>query len=431
MDSDSGDDPTFTDCQASGSESASGTIGGRKRQLSMPQMVRKAEGNRAKRQAAARRSRSPAGPPPPGAVAAAAGLPAAEPVQLNAATLAEIKRLIDQGNSNVIRTLEAKLESMEKRISILESECMKKDEKIGQLSKQLEQQGKMNEEMDTRLEEMDMNRRLSSLILSCEAFTSHPRNADIEQLVVSVLNERVAGLNMTKADVQAAHKLQNDSKVICRFVKRQLRDTVYEARFNLARNRNGNHGHGHEGARLPPLYISESLTPRNRFLYEELLRARRPENGELVSSVFSRRGIVWCRTERGGANLRVSDEQTLRRILGGRRFPERPRVDRRAAPPRAPSAARPPPPAAPAAAASRPAPFRAAAPAATRPGGSEGAEDRRDAGFPAERPPAAAPDASVAADVGVTERPASDEPADRGRAPALPPPSAAPGGGEC
>ena len=64
---------------------------------------------------------------------------------------------------------------------------------------------------------------MSSLILSCESFASHPRNADIEQLVVSVLNERVSGLNLTKDDLQAAHKLQNDTKVICKFVKRRLR----------------------------------------------------------------------------------------------------------------------------------------------------------------------------------------------------------------
>ena len=65
MDSESGDDPTFTDCQASGSESAGGTFGGRKRQFSMHEMVRKAEGKRAKRQAAARRSGSPPDQPRP------------------------------------------------------------------------------------------------------------------------------------------------------------------------------------------------------------------------------------------------------------------------------------------------------------------------------------------------------------------------------
>lgn len=402
MDSDSGDDPTFTDCQASGSESASGKVGGRKRQFSMHEMVRKAEGKRARH--AARLSRSPADPATPPAGRAGAD-PTPEPVQLTAATLAEIKHLIDQGNANVIRTLEAKLDSMERRITILESECMEKDGKIQQLSRQLDQQVRVNEELDSRLEEMDMNGRLSSLILCCEAFTSHPRNADIEQLVVTVLNERVTNLKMTRADLQAAHKLQNDSKVICKFVKRQIRDTIYEARFNLAQVRNDDSAG--RGRRLAPLYISESLTTRNRLLYEELLRARRPENGGLIASVFSRRGVVWCRTERGGANLRVQDESSLRRILGGRRFPVQPRPPRRGAPPRAPSAARRPP--GPAAAAGRSAPPLPTAPTRVEPpGNSEDADPPGAAAVLAGSSSAAGPDASFPAAGGAPVRSPAD-----------------------
>ena len=265
-----------------------------------------------------RRSRSPDDPTPPAAVVAGAE-PVPEPVQLNSATLAEIKRLIDQGNARVITTLEAKLNTMERRLAVVEGENMEKECNIQQLSKQLQDQVRINEAMDERLEELDMNGRLSSLILTSPAFTSHPRNSDIEQLTATVINERIPGLNMTKSDLQAAHKLQNDNKVICKFVKRQLRDRVYDARFELARFHSGNPGGG--GRRLEPLYISESLTPRNRQLYDELLRAKRPENGGIIASVFSRRGIVWCRTEKGGANRRVPDEENLRRILGGRRFP--------------------------------------------------------------------------------------------------------------
>ena len=186
-----------------------------------------------------------------------------------------------------------------------------------------------------------MNGRLSSLILACDAFEAHPRSASVEQLVVTVLNQRVPGLSVTTADLQAAHKFQNDSKVFCKFTKRQVRDAVYESRFDMVRFCEGNTGR--DGRQLAPLYISESLTPRNRLLYDELLRAKRPESGGLIASVFSRRGVVWCRTERGGANLRVRDEADLRRILGGRRFPVQQRVSGRGALPRTSPAARRPP----------------------------------------------------------------------------------------
>ena len=331
MSSESGDEPAFTDCLASGTESTSGTFGGRKRQTSIREMVRNTTGSKAKKQAA-RRPRSPDDPAraPGGAGgfgAVPAPAPVPQPVQLDVSTLAAIKQLIEQGNEKLMKSLEMKLEGLERRIGIIEGECMDKDETICQLTDQLQQQTKVNEELQQRLEDIDLNGRLSSLILTCEDFARHNRNDDIERKVVNVLNERIPDLNMTTADVHAAHKLQNDNKVICKFVKRQVRDRVYDARFNLARF----HGENRrpDSRRLAPLYIAESLTPSNRVLYEELLRARRPENGGLIASVFSRRGLVWCRAEKGGANIRVPDGSALRRILGGRRFPPQARPARR------------------------------------------------------------------------------------------------------
>ena len=200
---------------------------------------------------------------------------------------------------------------------------MEKDGTIRRLSEQLQHQCQLSGELQQRLEDMDANRRLSSLIFSCDDFTRLSRNADIEPAVVNILNDRIPDLKLTTDAIQAAHKLQNDNKVICKFVKRQVRDKIYDSRFDLARFQRG--GGGRDGRRLVPLFISESLTLKNRLLFEELLRARRPENGGLVSSVFSRRGAVWCRSERGGANRRVTDEDDLRRVLGGRRFPPGPR----------------------------------------------------------------------------------------------------------
>ena len=360
MDSESADEPACIECPASGSESASGTVGSQKRQFSLPEMVRKAEVRKDKRKAPRRsgatdaplRSGSPS-VPPQGGEGRPGTAPAPQSVQLDEHTLAAIKVMIDQGNEKLIRSLEVKLEGMERRIGILEGESMDKDAVIRQLSERLQQQTRVNEELQQRIEDMDMNSRLSSLIFTCEEFATHPRNADMEEVLVRVLNERIPGLNMNTDAVHAAHKLQNDNKVICRFNKRQVRDKVYDSRFDLGRFQRGNPGR--DGRRLPPLYISESLTPKNRLMFEELLRARRPENGCLVASVFSRRGYVWCRAEKGGANVRIPDEDALCKILRGRRFPPGPRPARRpgsgsgsvpsassrGGPPRAPSAVAP------------------------------------------------------------------------------------------
>ena len=71
----------------------------------------------------------------PAAAGDAARGPASGPVQLSAVTLTEIKSLIDQSNANVIKTLEAKLDSIERRLTVLEGEFMEKDCRIQQLSK--------------------------------------------------------------------------------------------------------------------------------------------------------------------------------------------------------------------------------------------------------------------------------------------------------
>ena len=79
---------------------------------------------------------------------------------------------------------------------------------------------------------------------------------------------------------------------------------------------------------LKPCYITESLTDNNKLIYNELLQARRDQNGNLVASVFTRRGIVYCRTTKGGDNIRVPDQVTLRRVLGGACFTPPSRLSR-------------------------------------------------------------------------------------------------------
>ena len=177
------------------------------------------------------------------------------------------------------------------------------------------------ENVNEYVEGIDQNRRSSLLILTCDKFTDQSEGENVEAIAIEALNKRLHSLTLTEADVQNAHRLQGKNKIIVRFVKRRVRDEIFESRFQLPSRQNG---------AVKPLFLTESLTPRNRHLYTALLDARRPQNGGRIASVFTRRSQVWCRTERCGANIKVPDETTLRRILSGapsrRDRDERPRM---------------------------------------------------------------------------------------------------------
>ena len=319
----SADEAVFTDCAASGAE-LSDTPGPRRRRVSVTEMVRRAE-TRQKRPAPDRGSKSPCD-----RVLPAAKRPLGEPaestgVELSAGALAAIRQTVDAGIASMIGAFEAKFEKMEKRLSLLESEMMDKDIKLRDLGEKLTRQMEDNAELRTQIENMDLNRRLSSLILTCDDFGPRLTGEDIEEKVVSVLSERIPGLKLALSDIHVAHRLQRDDKVIVKFLKRSLRDKIYDSRFNLASFSPGQSlvQSGAGGApnirgdrRLASLYITESLTAYNQRLYNQLLQARKSSGGERVASVFSRRGLVYCRTVKNGPNIRVPDEVTLRRVIG-------------------------------------------------------------------------------------------------------------------
>ena len=303
-----------TDCATSDVENS--VSGGGKslvRQASVPEMMRRAAAS--KRRAPSRGSQSPRDGASPGAKR-----PAAEGVELSGKALATIQAMIDGAVAKVAALYEPRLQHFEMRLEQLEGELMDRDLEIRRLKDQLEARDSAFEQLNQRVENMDANRRLSSLILTCDDFRRRDDSEDIDELVVEVLRRRLPDINVATTDIQVAHRLPANNKVIVKFLKRRLRDEIYESRFSLFSrgSRPSVRGGISPGA---PLFITESLTPARSALYQELLRARRPENGQLIASVFSRRGAVWCRTERGGRNISVPDEQHLRRILGGARFP--------------------------------------------------------------------------------------------------------------
>ena len=245
----------------------------------------------------------------------------------------------------MLSTLDSKFEGLERRLEQLESEVMEKDLEIEKMKEKIDLQEKTIEELQERTDNMDANRRLSSLILTCNDFANATPNENIEEKVVQVINDRYPRLLVTTADIQVAHRLQSNDKVIVKFFKRQLRDEIYDGRFSMVSGAGSDRRQwGRPTRQLAPLYVTESLVASRAALYQELLRARRPENGGLVASVFSRRGVVWCRKVKGGENIRVPDRSRLRQILGGACFPPpsgtAPTARRRSLPPTGPSSRR-------------------------------------------------------------------------------------------
>ena len=314
------DESVFTDCP-SGNDSAPGV---RKWQTSVPEMVKQVESKRAKRQLAGNKSRSPRERARPRVIDPSGAGPAHPEVTLQA-----IQQLIEAGNAKIIEALEARFAHQERRIEILESECHEKDVTIIQMRQEMATQSKEIESLRERIDGIDMNRRLSSLILTCDEFGQMTQSEDIELMTVRVINRRFPDMKLTTSDLQIAHRLPGRNKVIAKFVKRAVRDELFERRFELAGRRGGAGrtepgGHGTGSRRemaVAALYINESLIPENQRMYSELLAARRQDGGARVASVFSRRGHVFCRKERGGENIRVRDWHHLQSIIRGEPCP--------------------------------------------------------------------------------------------------------------
>ena len=308
----------FADCHpASGTDSASGY---RKRQLSMPEMAKQLQTKKQRRTHPGRRSRSPTDPARGHRPDRSAGeLPAALGP---AVTLEAIQRLIQVGNQSVIAAFDAKFAQMERRLEMMEAEILEKDVEIRGLRAAINDEKKENAALREQLESIDHNRRLSSLVLTCDDFGPRTQGEDIEARTIQILNDRLPDLRLATADIQVAHRLQTDSKVIVKFIKRRVRDSVYERRFDLFRRRGGPQapdggrgGAAAGGRRAAALFINESLTPKRQGLFNALIQAKKPENGGIVTSVFTRRGLVYCKTERNGRNIHVQDQDHLKRIL--------------------------------------------------------------------------------------------------------------------
>ena len=315
------------DADTSGEEylTASGKAAKTKRQLSVIELMRRGETRKGKRSAPGECFNSPP-EDTPGAKRRSVRPQSTGPVDLNPECMKMIENLMESATAKVILAFNEKFEGLQKRIEIVEAENFTKGQEISKLKNALDSKERKIDELQSQLESIDANRRLSCLILSCKDFERREEVENWEVRAAEALNKRVPDLQLEPTELSVAHRLAKDDKVIIKFVRRCVRNRVFECRFALANaaksGANRATGGDPSSSQLSPLYISECLTPGNRALYDELLRARRQENGSLVTSVFSRNGVVICKKEAKGQNIRVYCEEDLHRILNGKRFPQ-------------------------------------------------------------------------------------------------------------
>lgn len=317
------------DADISGEESgtASGNAGKAKKQQSMVEMMRRGEVRKGKRNAPGESLNSPPADTP-GAKRRSVRSASTDPVEIKPECMKRIQSMIKETVAEMMTVFDKRFESLQKRIEIVEAENFSKQEEVSKLKNAVAAKEKRIIELEGQVESIDANRRLSCLILSCQDFERRENDENWEVRAAEALNKRIPDLQLDPTELSAAHRLPSDNKVIIKFVRRGVRNKVFDCRFVLAKatrpDRTRVAESHHNGRQLPPLFINECLTPGNRARYDELLRARRPENGGLVTSVFSRNGVVMCRKEVRGQNIRVLCEEDLSKILGGKRFPPPP-----------------------------------------------------------------------------------------------------------
>ena len=218
--------------------------------------------------------------------------------------LTQIKGLIEAGNTTVIQKLErleARLASFENRLDKIEHDGFETASKTDRLQEDLQQLRLENNILREQLSSIDVNNRQDSLILKCEDFGPRMLNEDIEDKTVRLLNSKFEWLQVSRGDFQVVHRLQANNTVICKFLRRSIRDQIYDSRFIQNTRGAGNR-----------LFITESLSAPNRELMNMLLTAKREGR---IYTCFTRRGCPFFKERFDSNSRRVTSVEQIKPIL--------------------------------------------------------------------------------------------------------------------
>lgn len=198
------------------------------------------------------------------------------------------------------KVMKTKQESQKKRIELLEGESFEKTEKIDSLQQNLSEAKQRITVLEDQVDAMERHQRGVNLVVSCRRLGKQRVDEDIRGELVKLLRESFPHIPLTRDSFSAAHRLPGDGVVICAFRDRDLRDRFYQERLSLRRVSTP---HDHR------IYISESLTPKNREIFGELLTMRRKQR---VWTVFTNSGIPGYKLTRDSPSMRVTSLQQVR-----------------------------------------------------------------------------------------------------------------------
>ena len=95
--------------------------------------------------------------------------------------------------------------------------------------------------------------------------------------------------NITASDISVAHRLSGsaNAQILGRFVRRSVRDEVYNARFNLKKYNSGR-------PVKEKVFINEDLSSQNRSIFSAAWKAK-GRDGNGIESVFTRKCQVFAK----------------------------------------------------------------------------------------------------------------------------------------
>ena len=220
-------------------------------------------------------------------------------------SLNAVKKIVEDGIGKVLSQMESKFEAFEKRIEILEVECFERSSECKVMHEKLVEQEATIRSLSEQVESMETNRRMNTLILKCQDFGVRKINENIEAETVKVINKRFPELKISGDDFQTVHRLQGEKTVICKFLKTDRKNELYEKRLSRT-------NHSNSRSELAPLFINESLSPANQAVFNALLEAKRQK---CIYTVYTKRGSVFCKQNFESPGRRIYNMDQVKTIF--------------------------------------------------------------------------------------------------------------------